>query len=127
MDFFLVGAVNQLAYFELFGAAPFEGRYQPVEDVIKALVFAGFFEGDDVATIGHNTDGRGIALFIRAYFTRVNRRQMEAAAAMLYLLFGLDKAIGKALYVLSRQVQDVKSHTLGRFWSDTGKSLKFLD
>lgn len=94
--------------------------------MISTFEFACAFQGNNILGVGDNAYGVRFASIVRTDFAGILSGKMAALAAMLYLLFCINQSVSELSDLLFRHSQNEKCHTLSRFRTDSGKSLKLF-
>jgi hypothetical protein len=123
----LADAADEGLDVELFGADAVHGGDQAAEDVVFATIFAGFFEGDDVAGVGDNADDFVVAVGGATDVADGFGGEVEADAALTHLPFGVDQGFGQGFDLGLGAVEDMQGQALGGFWSDAGQALELFN
>ncbi len=123
----LADAADEGLDVELFGADAVHGGYEAAEDVIFAAIFAGFFQGDDVAGVGDDADGFVVPVGGATDVADGLGGEVEADAALADFLFGVDQGFGEGFDFGLRAAEDMESEALGGFGADAGQALELFD
>lgn len=123
----LADAADEGLDIELFGADAVHGGDEAAEDVVFAAIFAGFFEGDDVAGVGDDADGCVVAVGGATDVADGVGGEVEADAALAHFLFGVDQGFGEGFDFGFGAAEDVEGEALGGFWADAGQALELFD
>ena len=102
-------------------------RDQAAQHVIAAAVFAGAFQGQQVAGIGHHAEHSRAALRVAADLTAGFSAEVEAGLALAHLAAGGQQGLRKALDLLFRLSQQVQGKPLGCAGTNARQALELID
>ena len=97
-----------------------------MEHMIEPTVLAGALDGSNIAGIGNNTDGGGIAQGIGADGAAITIGQILTDGTVMNGLAGIKNGLRKVGSVVGRHVQHMEGQTLGALMSDAGQFFKLF-
>ncbi len=112
---------------ELLRAYAADGREGAVEDVVDAVVAAGFFDGGDVGGLFDDADEAVVAGGGGAVGAGVDVGDVVADGAEAEVLFNLADRVGEGVSVFGGGAEDVKGEALGGFGADAGELAQLVD
>ena len=95
--------------------------------MVFAAIFAGFFEGDDIAGVGDDADGAGVAIWGATDIADGVGGEVEADAALADFLFGVEQGFGEGFNLGFGAAEDVEGEALSGFGADAGQALELFD
>ena len=97
-----------------------------MKDMVDTPEFPGPLHSDHILWLGDHTDRTSVPAVIIADGAYFPVRQVLANRAGVDLALCFQNSVGKALGILERKLQHMKSQTLGSFSADTRKAGKLI-